>query len=253
VNILVTNDDGIDSPGIYALAHALRDVGNVVVVAPDRQQSAVGHALTVNSPLRATPFHRNDEFFGLAVDGTPADCVKLGLSTLIREPIDLIVSGINFGYNTAINVLYSGTVSAATEGVMLGIPSIAISLGSFSWDASCDVAAETARYLASVYFELGIPPGTVLNVNVPHLPADEIRGMKVTKQGHGEWLDTYERRLDPMGKEYYWIKGTYRNLDGDALSDDVVVEDGFIAVTPITFKLTDHATMERLTEKLGSL
>lgn len=253
MNILVTNDDGIDSPGIYALAQALRDVGNVVVVAPDRQQSAVGHALTVNSPLRATPFHRDNEFFGLAVDGTPADCVKLGLSTLIQEPIDLIVSGINFGYNTAINVLYSGTVSAATEGVMLGIPSIAVSLGSFSWDASCQVAAETARYLASVYFDLGIPAGTVLNVNVPDVAAERIRGMKVTKQGHGEWIDTYERRLDPMGKEYYWIKGTYRNLDGDALSDDVAVEDGFIAVTPITFKLTDHATFQRLTDKLASL
>ena len=251
MNILVTNDDGIDSPGIYALAHALRTVGNVVVVAPDRQQSAVGHALTVNSPLRATPFHRNNEFFGLAVDGTPADCVKLGLSTLIDHPIDLIVSGINFGYNTAINVLYSGTVSAATEGVLLGIPAIAVSLGSFSWDASCEAAAQTAQYLASTYFDLGIPPGTVLNVNVPSIPSEEIKGLKVTKQGHGEWIDTYERRLDPMGKEYYWIKGTYRNLDGDSMSDDVAVENGFIAVTPITFKLTDMKTINILNEKLG--
>lgn len=246
MTILVTNDDGIDSPGIYALVHALRQIAKVIVVAPDRQQSAVGHALTVSSPLRALPFHRDNELFGWAVDGTPADCVKLAFSSLLEEAVDLVVSGINHGYNTAINVLYSGTVSAATEGMLLGVPSIAISLGTFSWEADMSVAAQTAQYIVSRYFELQIPKNTLLNVNIPNLPGDEIKGIKITQQGHGEWIDKYEQRLDPQGKPYYWIKGEYRNLDGDPHSDDVAVEQGYIAVTPITFKLTDYETMKRL-------
>ncbi len=250
MNILVTNDDGIDSPGIFALVKALQTIATVHVVAPDRQQSAVGHALTVSTPLRMTPFHRDNVFFGTAIDGTPADCVKLGLSRVVTDHIDLVVSGINFGYNTAINVLYSGTVSAATEGMLLGIPSLAFSLGSFSWEADCTVAAETAKYLVSRYFDLGIPQGTLLNVNIPAIPESQIKGMKVTQQGHGEWNDTYEKRFDPMGKEYYWIKGVYRNLDGNPNSDDVAVEHGYIAVTPIAFKLTDHSTMDLLRKTL---
>ncbi len=250
MNILVTNDDGIDSPGIFALVQALKEIGTVQVVAPDRQQSAVGHALTVSTPLRMTPFHRDNVFFGTAVDGTPADCVKLALSRIITEPVDLVVSGINFGYNTAINVLYSGTVSAATEGMLLGIPSMAVSLGSFNWETDCRVAAQTAAYLASRYHELNVPSGTILNVNIPAIPESQIKGLKVTQQGHGEWIDKYEKRFDPMGREYYWIKGEYRNIDGNSLSDDVAVEEGFIAVTPIAFKLTDYATLELLQQRL---
>lgn len=247
MNILVTNDDGIDSPGIYALVHALREIATVYVVAPDRQQSAVGHALTVSTPLRATPFKRDNEFFGTAVDGTPADCVKLAFSSLLQDvKIDLVVSGINHGYNTAINVLYSGTVSAATEGMLLGVPSMAVSLGTFSWDADMKIAAKTAQYVASRYFELEIPKDTILNVNVPHLPEEQIKGIKITQQGHGEWIDKYEQRFDPQGKPYYWIRGVYNNLDGISYSDDVAVEQGYIAVTPITFKLTDVETMNKL-------
>jgi 5'-nucleotidase len=246
MNILVTNDDGIDSPGILALVSALRDIATVIVVAPDRQQSAVGHALTVSTPLRVTRFTRNNEFFGLAVDGTPADCVKLAFSHLIEDKIDMVVSGINHGYNTAINVLYSGTVSAATEGLLLGVPSIAVSLGSFRWDENCTVAAQTAKYIASRYHELEVPSGTLLNVNVPALPEHQIKGIKITQQGHGEWIDKYEKRLDPMGREYYWIRGEYRNLDGNPHSDDVAVSEGYIAVTPVCFRLTDYATLEKL-------
>ncbi|MBL7998287.1 MAG: 5'/3'-nucleotidase SurE [Candidatus Kapabacteria bacterium] len=248
MRILVTNDDGIDSPGIMALATALKEIGDVVVVAPDRQQSAVGHALTVSSPLRAVQFHRDNQLFGWAVDGTPADCVKLAFSSLLTDAVDLVVSGINHGYNTAINVLYSGTVSAATEGMLLGVPSIAVSLGTFSWEADMTVAAQTAQYVASRYFELGIPKNTLLNVNIPALPAEDIKGIKITQQGHGEWIDKYEERFDPMGKPYYWIRGEYRNLDGDNRSDDVAVEQGYIAITPITFKLTDYDTMNKLRE-----
>lgn len=246
MNILVTNDDGINSPGIRALVHELQKVGTCFVVAPDRQQSAVGHALTMADPLRVTKFQRDNEFFGLAVSGTPADCVKLAISSLLDAKIDLVVSGINHGYNTAINVLYSGTVSAATEGMMLGIPAMAVSVGSFSWDVDCTVAAQTAAYIASRFHSLEIPQNTILNVNVPDLPSEEIKGIKITQQGHGEWIDKYEERFDPHGKPYYWIKGEYRNIDGSPHSDDVAVEHGFIAVTPITFKLTDVATMENL-------
>ena len=139
MNILVTNDDGINSNGILALVNALKRIGNVTVIAPDRQQSAVGHAVTVSSPLRATPVFKNDEFFGYAINGTPADCVKLGISTLLKDKPDLVVSGINHGPNLSINVLYSGTVSAATEATMMGYPSIAVSLDSFEEKEDCEI------------------------------------------------------------------------------------------------------------------
>ncbi|KXB98340.1 MAG: 5'/3'-nucleotidase SurE [Chlorobi bacterium NICIL-2] len=249
MNILVTNDDGIASSGIYALAAALRRLGTVTVVAPDRQQSAVGHALTVSEPLRVTRIWRDGEFFGYAVSGTPADCVKLAIARLLEAPPDIVVSGINHGYNTGINVLYSGTVSAATEAMLLGIPAIAVSLGSFDENADSSVAAQTAAYLVEHYHELGIPPRTLLNVNVPPLPEEQIKGVRITRQGQGMWNDAYEERLDPMGRPYYWLRGIYNHLDSDPNADDVAVEQGYIAITPIRFHLTDEETIHRLKER----
>jgi 5'-nucleotidase len=250
MNILVTNDDGIASPGIYALVQALRTVGTVTVVAPDRQQSAVGHALTVSEPLRVTHIWRDEQFFGYAVSGTPADCVKLAVAQLLGRKPDLVVSGINHGYNTGINVLYSGTVSAATEAMLLGIPAFAVSLGSFDEHADCSVAARTAAYIAERYHHLGLPAGTLLNVNVPPLSESEIKGLRITRQGQGMWNDTYQERLDPMGRPYYWLCGTYNHLDNDPNADDVAVEQGYIAVTPIRFQLTDHDAIEKLKQCL---
>lgn len=244
MDILVTNDDGIDSPGIYALVQELRQIGTVYVVAPDRQQSAVGHAVTVSSPLRATPFHREGEIFGYAVTGTPADCVKLGISTLLDRRPDLLVSGINHGANTSINILYSGTVSAATEGMMMGIPSMAVSLTSFDYEADCRPAA---RYAAEVVRRMqwsALPAGTLLNMNVPAIPAAEIKGIRVTQQGSGGWHDRYERRKDPMGRDYFWLAGTYVPTDGETDTDDAVLRQGYVSLTPIRYRLTDHEVLE---------
>lgn len=246
MNILVTNDDGIDSPGIYALVMELRSIATVYVVAPDRQQSAVGHALTVSSPLRATPFNREGELFGYAVNGTPADCVKLGISTLLDIQPDLLVSGINHGANTSINILYSGTVSAATEGMMMGIPSMAVSLDTFSYQVDCRPAAQYATRIARRIKEFALPAGTLLNVNVPAVPAEEIKGIRVTTQGTGMWHDTYERRRDPMGREYFWLSGTYHPSDTDPATDDAALRSNYVAVTPIRFQLTDYSTIAEL-------
>jgi 5'-nucleotidase len=235
MNILVTNDDGIDSPGIYALVQELRKIGTVHVVAPDRQQSAVGHAVTVSSPLRATPFHREGAMFGYAVTGTPADCVKLGASTLLEQRPDLLVSGINHGANTSINILYSGTVSAATEGMMMGIPSMAVSLTSFDYDMDCRPAARYAADIARRMHWPSLPAGTLLNVNVPAIAETEIRGIKITTQGSGLWNDTYQRRSDPMGRDYFWLAGTYV---------PAALRDGYVSVTPIRYQLTDNSVLE---------
>ncbi len=247
MRILVTNDDGIDSPGIYALTHALRKIGEVIVVAPDRQQSAVGHALTVSSPLRATPFHRDGAMFGYAIDGTPTDCVKMAISTLLPEKPDIIVSGINHGTNTSINVLYSGTVSAATEGMMMGIRSMAVSLTSFDHTADMSIAADYACAVAKQLPHLQLPADTILNVNVPTVPRDMIKGVKITRLSKSMWNDHYERRTDPMGHDYFWINGQYITLDDDISdSDDMALKDNYVSITPIHYDLTNRAVMKHI-------
>lgn len=246
MHILVTNDDGIDSPGIYALVHALRSVGKVSVVAPDRQQSAVGHALTVSSPLRATKIRRDGEFFGYAINGTPADCVKIGICALLEEKADLLVSGINHGSNTSKNILYSGTVSAATEGMMMGLPSIAVSIDSLDYRTDCTVAAEYAAHIARQYADLNIPADTILNVNAPALPKEQIKGFRVTRQGTSGWEDAYECRKDPMGREYFWLSGQYNSIDTDIDSDEGAMKAGYVSVTPVRYQLTNEDIRSRL-------
>jgi 5'-nucleotidase len=246
VYILVTNDDGIDSAGIHALVTSMRRLGDVVVIAPDRQQSAVGHALTVASPLRATPFHRDGEVFGYAINGTPADCVKLGVSTLLDRRPDIVVSGINHGSNTSVNAIYSGTVSAATEGTLMGIPSMAVSLATFDHSADMSLAADVAYDVASRLLHLGLPAGTLLNVNVPPVPRSEFKGLRVTRQGHNEWKDAYDVRIDPQGRPYYWLTGEFTTVTELMDGDDYVVANGYAAITPIHYELTNFAVLESL-------
>jgi len=247
MNILVTNDDGIDSPGILALAQAMKEIGNVTVIAPDRQQSAVGHALTVSAPLRAVPFQRNGDMFGFAVNGTPADCVKLGVSTLLAIKPDLVVSGINHGANTAVNVMYSGTVSAATEAMMIGIPALAVSLTSFSPDAEMSVAADYAKRVAGSMLEWGLQKDTILNMNVPAISREEVKGMRITRLSNSYWDDSYDSRKDPMGREYHWIVGTYRvPEEADIETDDGAVRNGWVSLTPVHYDLTHRKEVERL-------
>ena len=243
--ILVSNDDGYDSPGIYALVMALRPLGEIVVCAPATQQSAAGHAITVQSPLRARPISRGRNFRGWAVEGTPVDSVKLGVLTLLDRKPDLVVSGINHGMNTSINIIYSGTVSAATEGAILGIPSIAISLGTHAIDADLSAAAGFAKTIARLVLQRGLPPGTLLNINVPAVSADAIMGVAITRQGRSWWDDGFETRSDPNGKEYYWLFGEYR-WDTDPLADDSALRRNMISVTPLHYSMTDDTLFENL-------
>ncbi len=237
--ILVSNDDGYDSPGILALVKALTGFAKVIVVAPATQQSAVGHSITMQMPLRARPISRGRDFKGWAVEGTPADSVKLGVSTLLDRKPDLVISGINHGMNTSVNVLYSGTVSAATEGTILGIPSIAISHASHAQDRDLSVAAECARLIARTVLKRGLPKGILLNVNVPDVPPKEIAGIAITRQGKSWWDDGFEVRSDPNGKAYYWLVGRYV-WDDDPQSDDAALRQNKISVTPLHYSLTDE-------------
>jgi 5'-nucleotidase len=246
LHILVSNDDGIDAPGIYALVKEIKTVADVTVVAPDKQQSAVGHAITMNYPLRAVPFQKDGGFFGYAVEGTPADAVKLGVRFLVRDrKPDLLISGINHGSNTAINISYSGTVSAATEGTILGIPSIAVSLTTYG-EADFSFAARLARKLALMVSERGLPEGTLLNVNVPPLPESEICGIRITKQGRSTWDDTFDVRRDPANREYFWLKGRLNVVDTDPDADQVAVQNRYVSVTPIQYDLTDLRMLEEM-------
>jgi 5'-nucleotidase len=245
LSVLLSNDDGIDAPGLHALAREMERIAEVTVVAPDRQQSAVGHAITMNYPLRAVPFRRGDRLFGYAVEGTPADAVKLGVRFLMKKRPDLLLSGINHGSNTAINIIYSGTVSAATEGTILGIPSIAVSLTTYE-EADFTYAAKVAARLALVVAERGLPAGTLLNVNVPAVPENEIRGVALTKQGTSTWDDTFDVRRDPANREYFWLKGRLKVTDTDPEADLIAVQNRYVSITPIHYDLTDRRLLEEM-------
>jgi 5'-nucleotidase len=245
LHILVCNDDGISAPGILALVSELKRVARVSVVAPDKQQSAVGHAITMNYPLRTHPYHVNGEFFGYAVDGTPADAVKLAVKALLKERPDLVMSGINHGSNTAISILYSGTVSAATEGTILGIPSIAVSLTTYD-EPDFTYAAKFAARLAIRVAERGLPPGTLLNVNVPPVPEEQIKGILVTRQGKSTWEDTFDVRRDPSNREYFWLTGHMAIHDTELDADQVAVHNNYVSVSPIHYDLTDVEMCRRM-------
>lgn len=243
LKILVSNDDGINAPGIYALAKALNEIAEVTVVAPLNEQSAVGHSITMNIPLRIVKYFKNNEFFGYAVDGTPADCIKIGIRNILKDIPDLVISGINQGSNAAINIIYSGTVSAAREAAIMDVPSIAISLTSY---ASIDFsyAAKLAKILALDLNKRNLPKGTLLNVNVPAVPENLIAGIKLTKQGKSKWDDIYEKRQDPSGRDYFWLKGTMKEVDTNIETDQVAIRNNFVSVTPIHFDLTDYSTFD---------
>lgn len=243
LHILISNDDGINSPGIYALAQSIKKIARVTVVAPDKQQSAVGHAITVAYPLRSYKFYKNGHWFGYAVEGTPADAVKLAVRSILHRKPDMLISGINHGSNTAINIIYSGTVSAATEGTILGIPSIAISLATYD-KPDFSYAAQFARKLALFIAKKGLPEGTLLNVNIPAVPKKEIRGVLITKQGKSKWDDNFELRRDPNKKEYYWLTGKLIQLDHEEDIDQVAVMNNYISLTPIHYDLTDYRMVE---------
>lgn len=246
--ILVCNDDGIDAPGLAALAEAMRDLGDVRVVAPATEQSAVGHAITVRDPVRV--FGRTLELPSGALEvhsvtGTPADCVKLAVNQLLPRRPDLVVSGINRGPNTAVNVIYSGTVSAATEAAILGIDAVAFSL--CAWRAADFApAGAIAQTIARRVIEEGLPPGILLNVNIPDRPLDEVKGIQATRQARSRWEESFNERVDPFDQPYYWLTGTFVNLDEGENTDLEAIDEGYVSITPIHYDLTNYEFLERL-------
>ena len=254
MRFLLTNDDGIYARGLSALYQELSRDADCLVVAPEIEQSAVGHAITISRPLMVRPARKNGQFMGWAVTGTPADCVKIGLRELSDRPVDLVVSGINLGANVGINVLYSGTVSAATEGAILGVPSIAVSLGTHSRDADFGFAARFARKVARFMLEHNPSRHVPLNVNVPALPEKDIRGVVVTRQGQARLLEQFERRTDPRENVYYWLAGETQIPDTeDNGTDFLALRNGMISITPIYYDLTRHDALEELKARIGIL
>jgi 5'-nucleotidase len=237
--ILLSNDDGIHSDGIIALEQSLQPVGEVYTVAPDREQNSMSHALTLHRPLRvlAVGPHR------FAVDGTPTDCVKLALTGLLPVRPDLVVSGINKGPNLGDDVIYSGTVSAAIEGALLGIPALAVSLVTFE-KFEFQPAAEFTATLVSRICESGLPLETLLNVNVPSLPKDQIKGWRFTRQGKRHYSENIVERTDPRGKKYYWIGGDNLGFTQEDGTDCMAVHEGYISVTPLQVDLTNYKLLQ---------
>jgi len=251
MRFLLTNDDGIYARGLAALHASLSQVGECVIVAPEVEQSAVGHAITISHPLMVREVKRNGHFYGYAVTGTPADCVKLGVKELSPGPVDLIVSGINRGANVGINVIYSGTVSAATEGLILGIPAMAISLDSHG-EADFSFAAEFALNCALMMVKNPLF-GVALNINVPALPRDQIRGVMVVKQGRARLVESFERRVDPREHVYYWLAGETMVADDEAWdSDACALKRGIITITPLHCDLTHHEMLKEVEERVKS-
>ena len=246
MNILISNDDGIYAPGIAALAGALAPLGQVTVVAPDSERSAVGHAITISDPIKVREISRNG-WRGFAVGGTPADAVKLAVCTLLPRPPDLVVSGINLGPNAGIAVIYSGTVSAATEGTILQIPSMAVSLNTFE-HPQWDTAAEVARTLTERLAANPLPHGVLLNVNVPNVPLAELQGYRATSMARSRFIETFHARKDPRGGAYYWMDGYMEVLGGREGTDLEALESGYVTKTPIHFDLTHTASCRQLAE-----
>jgi 5'-nucleotidase len=238
-HILVSNDDGIEGPGLHALAASMKKLGSVTVVAPVEPHSGKSHAMTLGEPLRIREYLKNNRFFGYTVSGTPVDCIKVALSHILDEKPDLIVSGINYGSNTAMNSLYSGTVAAAREGAIQNIPSLAFSLTTYE-NADFTYAAKFARQLCKEVLRRGLPPDTILSANIPNVPEKEIQGILFTRQGRSRWEESAIERHDMYGNPYYWLSGTLLLHDQDLEHDEYAVRQNYVAVTPISCDMTDH-------------
>ena len=239
--ILVANDDGISAPGLRALIKVMNEFGEVVVVAPDRPQSGMGHAITLNSPLLCDKVQIDDgpqeEY---SCSGTPVDCVKLAVNKILKRKPDLCVSGINHGSNSSINVIYSGTMSAALEGALEGIPSIGFSLLDHAHDADFSASQEVVRKLVANVLKEGLAEGICLNVNIPKLPSKDIKGIRVCRQANANWIEEFDERKDPAGRTYYWLTGTFQNYDNGEDTDECALANGYVSVVPVQYDVTAH-------------
>ncbi len=238
--ILVTNDDGIMAPGIRHLVRFMQELGDVVVVAPDKPQSGMGHAVTIEKPLRLEKLTLEGETDAYSCSGTPVDCVKLAVNQVLHRKPDLLVSGINHGSNASINVIYSGTMSAAIEGAMEDIPSIGFSLLDYSFDADFNQGREYVQQIAGEVLKKGLPKGICLNVNIPAVKKKDIKGVRVCRQANANWEEAFDHRKDPRGKDYYWLTGRFQLHDNSNETDIWALENKYISLVPIQFDFTAH-------------
>lgn len=253
LKVFLTNDDGIYAAGLAALWSALRDFAEVVVVAPDRERSATGHGITVDQPLRAKSVAMFDDSRAWVVNGTPADCVKLGVHCLLDRKPDLVISGINRGANLGIDVLYSGTVSAALEGLILGIPAVAVSVTDYQ-NPDYKYAASFTGKLVPRLLEAGFDKDTLLNINVPSLSPEEIQGCKITKLGQRKYVNSFEKRTDPRGRSYYWLGGDVVDVINESSkidTDVAAIKESKVSITPIHTDLTNYRAIDNLKELLS--
>lgn len=245
--ILVTNDDSIVAPGIRALIEVMKEIGEVVVVAPDSPQSAMGHAITINDTITLSKVNLDKEVEKeFSCSGTPVDCVKIAVHEILKRKPDLCVSGINHGSNSSINVIYSGTMSAAVEAGIEGIPAIGFSLLDYSWEADFSPYKEYVKNIALNVLKKGLPEGVILNVNFPKLKKEDIKGVKICRQAKATWIEEFDKRTNPTGKEYYWLSGEFVNQDKGEDTDEWALHNGYISVVPVQFDLTAHHAISQL-------
>jgi 5'-nucleotidase len=247
--ILITNDDGVKAPGIRALIEYIRPFGRIVVVGPDRPQSGTAHAVTIAHPLRLELITQETDYEEYSCNGTPADCVKLAFKIVMRRRPDFLFSGINHGTNSSINVIYSGTMAAVLEGALAGVPSVGFSLNNYSLRADFGPSAQYIKTIAAEVIANGLPEGVCLNVNIPDIPASEIKGIKVCRQAAGTWQEDFDEREDPHGSKYYWMKGVYVQTGNGENTDHSALQQGYVAVVPIQFDLTADHALQSLTER----
>lgn len=245
--ILVTNDDGIYARGIRSLVKAVRDLGDVLVVAPDKPQSGMGHAVTIHGVLRLERVDYGEGIQAYSCSGTPVDCVKLAIYQVLKRKPDLLVSGINHGANSSINVIYSGTMSAAIEGAIEGIPSAGFSLLDHSIDADFEASIGVARKVVTrMLSDQHLPEGLCLNVNIPRARPEDLRGIRVCRQAKARWEDAFDHRTDPTGKSYYWLTGEFKSLDTGEETDEYALHHQYVSVVPVHFDLTAYHTISHL-------
>ncbi len=245
--ILVCNDDGVTAPGIQALTEVAKDFGKVVVVAPDKPQSGMGHAITINATLRIHEHVSGDDNVQIfSTSGTPVDCIKLAVNEILDRKPDLVISGINHGSNASVNVIYSGTMSAAMEGCLEHIPSIGFSLEDFSIDADFSTSQLVAKKVIHQVLENGLENGVCLNVNIPKADASTFAGIKVCRQADANWEEEFEKRTDPHGRNYYWLTGKFVNRDEGTDTDVWALKNNFASVVPVQYDLTAHSTLAQL-------
>ena len=245
MNILLTNDDGINARGLWVLYERLAVRHQVTVVAPDRERSAVGHGITLHEPLRALPVEVNGGFNGYAVNGTPVDCIKLGLTEIVDHGQDMVISGINPGENVGVNINYSGTVAAAKEASLYGVPAISVSV-SGRRSVNYAAAARFTQVLAEDVIRHGLPFGTILNVNLPNVPLADVAGVRISRQGIGRQSEVFEKRVDPRNRPYYWSGPDSQTFESNPDVDGSILSENYISITPIRCDNTDYRFIDEL-------